>query len=312
MSDIAILGDLITTAVRAFSDNSPRTAQSNAGLIGMSDLGFCRQKALLMMRGIAQSDPNNTAAAQIGTAIHDYYRRAIEQMFPEWIVDSQRVVAKFPGGYEVPGTPDIIATDYNAIVDIKSMDGFTFIKRLGPSQSNRYQRHGYALAAIQMGLLDPSKPVWVANYYVDRSARESEPYFVWEEFDPTLTDEINDWIDDVVYANKTGEDASRDVASSVCVRFCPFFTVCRGGLEVFDGNELITDETQVDAARVVYEGRQGIKELEQQVDAGRDVLVGVNGITDEYQVRWVSVGAKGTMRLDVIPLDTDTRVPADD
>lgn len=297
---IDLLGEIIAAGIKAYGEGSDRSVQSAEGRIGPSDLGFCRQKAALMIRGIPQSDSDNYIfAAGIGTAIHEYYSKALRDFFPEWTLDSKRITATFPSGYEVSGTPDIIATDYNAIVDIKSVDGYEKVSKYGPSMTHRYQRHTYALAAIQEGLLDPTKPVWVANYYVDRSAREGGPYFSFEEFDPTLTDEIDEWIGDVVYAVKTGEDASRDVVSVICSRICSHFTACRGGLEVHEGNELITDEDRLHAVEMVVESKVLKKKAEKMYDEARVTLIGTNGVTDTHQVRWVSVGAKGTMRLDV-------------
>ena len=300
--DIEELGELIAVSMKAYGERDARSVQSADGIIGMSDLGFCRQKALLMMRGIPQSDPDNISAAQVGTALHDYYRKAMEEMFPEWIADKKKLVCKFPSGYEVPGTPDLISPDYNAIVDWKSTDGFQRIKTYGVSTSQRYQRFGYARAAVQAGLLDPSRPIWVANYFIDRSAREKGPYFTFEEYDDTLAFEIDEWIGDVVYAQKQGEDASRDLPSAVCAQICSHFTVCRGGLEVHDGQELIRDEATVQSVGLVVDGRRMQKIGKAMDEEGRAALVGINGITDTHQIRWVEVGSKGTMRLDIIEI----------
>lgn len=298
-TDIEMLGELIAVSMAAYGQNSARSQQSSQGKIGMSDLGFCRQKALLMLKGVPQSDPDNVFAAQIGTAIHDYYQTALRQMFPDWIIEKEQLTCRFPGGYEVPGTPDWIVPEYNAIVDLKTVDGTQKIRRYGVSQSQRYQRHGYALAAMQAGLLDKDRPVWVANYFVDRSAREKSPYFTFEEYDPTLTDEINEWISDVVYAARQGEDASRDIPSAVCAQICSHYTACRGGLEVHDGNEIIDDAETIAFVNLVVEGKALKKEGDLKYEEGRANLVGINGVTPTHQIRWVEVGSKGTMRLDV-------------
>jgi len=300
--DIEELGELIAVSMKAYGEKDARSVQSADGIIGMSDLGFCRQKALLMLRGIPQSDPDNITAAQIGTAIHDYYRKAMEEMFPEWVADKKKLVCTFPSGYEVPGTPDLIAPNYNAIVDWKSTDGFQKIKRYGVSTSQRYQRFGYARAAVQAGLLDPTRPIWVANYFVDRSAREKAPYFTFEQYDESLALEIDEWISDVTYAAKQGEDASRDIPSPVCAMICSHFTVCRGGLEVHEGQSLIDNPEHVAYIDMVVQGKDYKKIGDLMYEEGRANLVGIEGITDTYQVRWVEVGSNGTMRLDVIPL----------
>lgn len=289
MSDIDILGPLVAAAIKAYSDGSSRSLQSAAGIIGPSDLGFCRQKATLMTRGVEQSDSKPTAAAQIGTAIHTYAGEALRAMFPHWIVDDHKVTATFPSGAQVSGTPDIIAPDYNALIDIKTVDGFAWVKREGTSLNHRYQRHTYALGAIQEGLLDDSKPLFVGNLYIDRSGKEPEPLLLIEPFDPSLTDEIDSWIGDVIYAAKHGEDASRDIPSPVCEKICEYFTVCRGGLEVHEGGEFIEDPDLKAAIRMYVEGRDMEKEGSKLKREASTRLAGVNGSDGEWQVRWVSV-----------------------
>lgn len=300
--DIRELGELLAVSIKAYGEQDARSIQSADGIIGMSDLGFCRQKALLMMRGIPQSDSSNIYAAQMGTAIHAYYRKAMEEMFPEWIADAQRLVCTFPSGVQVPGTPDLVVPDYNAIVDWKSTDGFQRLRTYGVSTSNRYQRFGYARAAIQAGLLDPSKPVWVCNYFIDRSAREKDSLFLFEEYDDSLANEIDEWISDVTYANVQGEDASRDIPSPVCAKICEFFTVCRGGLEVHEGQEVLDDEETIQYVEMANTGKEMKQIGDAMYEEARANLVGVNGITPTHQVRWVEVGSKGSMRLDIIPL----------
>lgn len=293
------LGALIEASIKAYGEDSPRSRQSNEGVIGMSDLGFCRQKALLMLKGVPKSDPDNISAAQIGTAIHAYYAEALRSMFPEWVVEAEKLTATFPGGYQVSGTPDLIVPPYNALVDLKTTDGLQKVRRYPTSNSHRYQRFGYALAAIQKGLLDGNKPVWVANYYVDRSAREGGPYFSFERYDPMLGDEISEWIGDVVYAAKHGEDASRDISSAVCKSICSHYSVCRGGLEVHDGNEIIEDEETIALVDMAVTGKAMEKEGARMYDEARLGLQGINGVTPTHQIRWVEVGSKGSMRLDI-------------
>jgi hypothetical protein len=59
-----------------------------------------------------------------------------------------------------------------------------------------------------------SKPVWVGNIYFDRSGKEPKPMVFIEEMDPMLTDEIDSWVQDVIYAVKNNEDASRDIPAA--------------------------------------------------------------------------------------------------
>jgi hypothetical protein len=289
MNNIELLGTTLGADIRAYGMSSPRTLQSKEGILGPSDLGFCRNKAALTTRGVADSDEKSIAAAQIGTAIHAYVAEAFRAAHPDWIVDDRKVTATFPSGAAIAGTPDAIATDWNAIVDVKTVDGFAWVKREGTSLNHKMQRYTYATGAIQEGLLDGSKPVYVCNLYIDRSGKEAEPYFTFEEYDPTFIHEIDSWIQDVIYAVKTGEDASRDIPAPVCEQICEKFTVCRGGLETHEGGEFITDPGLVHALDMYIEGRDLAKQGEQMKREASTLLYGVNGTDGRWQIRWTDV-----------------------
>jgi hypothetical protein len=292
--------DVIAAVIKAYGENSPRSLQSAAGILGASDIGFCRQKAVLMTRGVPQSDSSDISAAQMGIAIHDYLGEALAWGFPTWIVDRPslrigKVTARFPSGYEVSGTPDALDPDNNRVIDVKTKDGLEVVKRMGPSMSHRYQRHIYGMGAIDAGYLDPDWPMIVANLYIDRAGND-EPLLLEEEFDPTLTDEIDQWIGDVTYAVKTGEDASRDVPAPVCERICEFFTVCRGGaLPDSVGGMPIEDDELLEAVLMYVQGRDMAKEGERLKKQANSLLRDINGIANvdgnRFQVRWTHVNS---------------------
>lgn len=296
MADIDVLHELLPAVIKAYGEGSDRTIQSEAGIIGPSDLGFCRQKAALMTKGVPQSDSRSIAAAQIGTAIHEYVAKALREFFPDWIVDDKRVTATFPSGVKVSGTPDIIAPDYNAIIDVKTVDGFEYVRRSGTSGNHRYQRHTYALGAIQEGWLDDTRTVYVGNLYIDRSGKEAVPLLLLEEYDPSLTDEIDAWIDDVLYAVKNDEDASQDIAAPVCEKICAYYSVCRGGmLPVEEGQDVITDEGLLTALEMYIEGRELEKRAKSMKSEGQAMLADITGVgkvgDKTYQIRWTNVNS---------------------
>lgn len=305
----------INAAIVAHMDNSARSMQADQGRLGPSDIGFCRQKAALMTKGIPATDSTPKWAAGVGTALHNYIETAIKEMFPDWLlgsIDSVRVTATLPSGAEISGHPDIVIPSENTVLDIKTVDGFAWVKREGTSQQHKYQRHLYALGLIQAAILDESKPVYVGNIYFDRSGKQHEPIAFVEEIDWTLTAEIDSWIGDVIYAIKNGEDASRDIPAAVCERICSHFTACRGALEIHDGAEPITDPTLISAVQMYVEGRDLEKTGKQMRDEASVRLAGVNGATTTHQVRWVEVqpsrveafDKQGYTRLDVRKLRT--------
>jgi len=300
----------VAFALQNYMDNQPRSIQSAEGRIGPSDIGFCRNKAALMTKGVAPTDSNPKWAAFVGTAVHKDVEAALKDVHGNWLmgsIDKIRVTAHLPSGAEISGHPDVVVPEWNAVLDIKTVDGFAWVKREGTSLQHKYQRHLYAMGLIQAGILDESKTVYVGNIYLDRSGKEAEPFVTYEEMDHTLTNQIDSWINDVIYAVKNNEDASRDIPAAVCERICNYFTVCRGGLETSDQGQLIEDLELVTAVNMYVEAREAAKEADKLKKAAQDKLTGINGSTGEYQVRWVEIAPsvvnsfekQGFMRMDV-------------
>lgn len=289
MSTIDQIERVLSDAIRDFGMNAARTIQSKEGRIGPSDVGFCRQKAALMTRGVEQTDEKPINAAQIGTAIHAYVAEAFTWANPDNWLTEQPVTALLPNGVEISGTADLILTDWNALIDVKTVDGFSWVKREGTSQNHKFQRHLYAMGAMRAGLLDEEKPLYVGNLYIDRSGNEKQPLLTLEEFDYTLTDEITSWLDDVIYAVKQGEDASRDIPAPVCEKICEWYTVCRGNLPTDDGGEVIEDDERRAAIKMFDEGRELEKAGAQMKREASTRLVDTNGVAiidgDRWQVR---------------------------
>lgn len=283
---------LIMGALADQESATPRTKQSRDGILGPSDIGFCRQKATLVSKQVQPTDNPPKWSAAVGTALHTYIEAAIQNNLG-WLVgsiDHIRTTATLPSGVQISGHPDIVVLESNAVLDIKTVNGFEWTRRNGPSQSHKYQRHLYALGLIQGGILDGDKPVIVGNIYFDRSGKDPEPLVFAEEMDPSLTTEIDQWVEDVIYAVKNDQDASRDVAAAVCEQICEFFTVCRGALEVNEGQEIIKDDYLLSAIDMYLDGRAMENQGKQMKKEASERLSNVNGITPSHQVRWVHVG----------------------
>lgn len=314
MSDIkdTVLGKIVAALVEnEYSDS--RSAQARAGILGPSDIGFCRQKAVLVTRQVKPTNDTSKWAANVGTALHNYIEAALKTTYPDWLmgsVDDITVTASLPSGVEISGHPDIIAPDLNAILDIKTVDGFEWVKRNGTSDAHKYQRHLYALGALQDGLLDSTRTVYVGNIYFDRSGKERFPYVTVEEFNHDLSTEIDSWVSDVTYAVTYGGDASRDIAPSVCSQICEFYTACRGNLPVHEGQEFTDDQTLKAAIRMAVEAQKLEKQAKAMKSEAKSVLKGFNGTDGEYQVRWTEIAPTfiegfqraGSVRMDVVPI----------
>lgn len=290
----------IMAALNLFEDESPRSKQARNGILGPSDIGFCRQKAVLVTRRVEPTDKVSRWSAAVGTAIHNYLEAGLKEAHPDWLmgsIDKVRTTALLPSGASISGHPDIVIPSKNLVLDIKTVNGFEWTKRNGPSTAHKYQRHLYALGLIQDGTLNVEEPVSVGNIYFDRSGKETEPLIFMEEFDDDLTAEVDTWVQDVIYAVTNGEDSARDVPAAVCEQICEFFTVCRGGLETYDEQEVIADPELLKAIELYVDGRDMEKQGKQMKSEANERLSGVNGASKDYQVRWVQVGSSD--RLDV-------------
>lgn len=284
--------ELVATALSEYDFGSSRTKQSRDGILGPSDIGFCRQKAALVTRKVQATDTPPKWAAMVGTALHTYIEAAIKQRHPDWLcgsIDKLRVSATLPSGAVISGTPDVVVPSSNAVLDIKTVDGYEWISRNGTSDAHKYQRHLYAMGLAQAGILTFDEPLLVGNMYFDRSGKQWPMIVMTEELDDSMTTEIDSWVGDVIYAVTNNEDASRDVAAPVCERICEFFTVCRGGLAVNDGQEFIRDRHLLSAIDLYLEGDELAKQGERMKKQAKSELIGVNGTTGDVQVRWVHV-----------------------
>lgn len=311
-----IISTLIKVGMRSAQENDPRSLQSAAGQLGPSDIGFCKQKAALMTKGVKATDSKPMWAAAVGTAVHNWSGAALKKIYPDWIIPmpedngKYRVTATLPRtGAQITGTFDTIIPDMNAVLDTKTVDGFMQIIRYGTSLNHKMQRHLYALGAIDAGLVDPDRPILVGNVYLDRSGKNPDPYVLVEQFDPAFTDEIDAWVEDVIYAVTHGEDAEREIAPAVCERICEFYSVCRGGLPSAD-SEPITDTNLVQAIDMYVEGRKVEKQGAEMKKEAAAILDGINGSDGRFQVRWVETPASevpgytrsASRRIDVRPV----------
>ena len=157
---------LVDIAVRSGVENEPRTQQSRAGLIGPSDIGFCRYMAALTVKEVQPTDSTDPWAATIGVAIHNHIERFLEQAYGDtWLIEKQKVTATLPRtGAQITGTPDLIIPEYNLVLDAKTVDGLRKVQHYGPSQSHQYQRH---LLKIQNApFLKCLMPHLVSYYYI--------------------------------------------------------------------------------------------------------------------------------------------------
>lgn len=281
-------------SIQHAADNTDRARQAADFVLGVSNLGHCRQHATLAVRQTPPSDKRDKTAAFIGRVLGDAIEAQMKIDHPDWLFQQLGTV-KFPSGGELDGHTDIVipwtahTEEYpQGVLDLKSKDKLEIVRRYGMTTQQKYQLISYASAMIAEGTLNPDEPIWLADVYYDRSGSTSECYSIGFWYDPEMIHEIDSWVGDVIYAAAHGEDASRDMPREFCWKYCEYATICRGPDTDVEG--LITDP-EIKAAVDMY--REGLdlvaagEKLKKEAKAA--IPAGLSGSTGENNIRWIHV-----------------------
>lgn len=285
---------LVEHSVYTADKARPRAQAKASGLIGPSSIGFCREHALFTLQETEPSDPENEHkwAAIEGTVLGDAIEKAVRLDHPEWRFPNLEGLS-FPvqlhNGASLNCNPDIIATDWNAVIDIKTKNGLGEPGKDPWPQGYDYQTWLYVKGAVQNGLLDGTRPLWQILWYIDRA--DDRDFWVLptvKEWTPLNEDPICEWIDDVIYAARHNERASQDIPAPVCAMICEHFGNCRGTLPA-EEMRLITEPYYLEAIEWYEEARQAAQDAEALRKAARLRLLGQTGTTGTYQVRTTEI-----------------------
>ena len=327
---------MVYAAIQNASNNTDRSAQQQDYRMGMSNLGHCRQYAALMTKQVAFSDVTDKTAAFIGTVLGKAIEDQLKTEHPDWLFQSE-VTYKLLSGGEVPGHPDIVipaksgatveefrasieaATDADGNVDmgkikfpqgvwdLKSKDQLDSIRQYGQTQQQKFQLTGYTSGLIDAGVLDGDQPIWIMDVYFDRSGSVHEAYAVGHWYDPDVNTDIDNWVQDVLYAVIHQEDAARDMPRDWCWSWCEYATVCRGDDTDVEG---LVDDPEFLAAVAMNRHASALeKEAKRLKSSAQKVLKGRSGSTGTHVVRWIDIdGAvvsyerKPYQKLDIRPV----------
>lgn len=308
------------SAIQNATNNTARSRQQQEFKLGVSNLGHCRQYAKLMTENVPFSDEVDKTASFFGTVAGDAIEAQLKIDHPDWIIQ-RRVEVTFPNGTMVPGTADVVipaevgvsyeeflatGKPMQGVWDGKSKAELETIKKYGPDQQQIFQIHSYTKALIDEGILDPTEPIVIMDVFFDRSGRDVIPYGVAHLYHEDVIDQINEWINDVLYAVTNGEDASRDKPRDFCWKYCEYATACRGNDT--DTQGLIGDPEQVQLInqyKAASEEETTAKKKKEKLKA----LITAEGSTGEWNVRriWMNEGEvhytrPGYYKLDIRPI----------
>lgn len=265
-----------------------RSKQSDAGIVGVSDIYSSREKVRHLLLGHAPTDVPEKWSAIVGTYIHEGALAARKAMRPDLLHEVELTIT-LPNGVKIPGHADEIDPDEPSVTDLKTKDGLELIRRVGADEQQRAQRHLYYYGALQAGLVHSDKGI-VRNVFIDRSGKDATPHVEQEPFDMNVVYAAQEWLSDPLYAAEHGEDSLCDWPREFCRRYNPFHSLCKahsdpGGEDYLTGHravvlaEMVAAKKRLDEAKAVYE-------------QARDELLGVTGNSDSHWVRSTVVNAK--------------------
>lgn len=283
-----VLAKDIYAALMDHSRRSHRSQQAAEFRFGISDIGYCQERSRRMLD---QQVPEDTdlLAAFIGTAIGDLAESALQaQLWPNAIKQAE-VKLRLAGetrSYELPGHPDLILPEWG-VWDAKTDYGLSTVEREGPSFSQRFQRHAYALAAWEEGYFPGLEldEVMVGNFWIDRGGVDKRVAVHTEPFDADVIQEGIEWLDSVVYAYLQGEEARKEPPREVCRATCGFFKVCRQWDSDVSG--LITDPVALGSVQMYAEGHALEKQGTRMKDEAKEHLRDISGSTGTHSLRWI-------------------------
>lgn len=286
LSPEEIARDVLET-VSAHTMGSARSQQSAEQLIGISEVGACRNYLRHMVIQTPYDEPEDVDPkwpAFVGSAVGERAEEAYAARDDLLVRNEVPLTATLPSGLAISGSSDTIR-DRKNLIDWKTADGLATVRRGGSSFQRKAQLNTYLLAAIQQDIVDEDACGHLV--YLDRSGREAEPVVHSSPYDPEITAQVDERLGDVIYAVQHGEEASRDEPYEWCKIACPFFSKCRG--QELHESGVIEDEEAIQAVKNYRAGLEMEKEGKRLKDESKQRLVGVSGAADGFMVSWTTI-----------------------
>ena len=222
----------MAAALAAWDNGRARTQQSKARILGMSDLGGCREYIRATIAGEPRViDDRLNLPAIIGTVGGDAIEAAAKTAIPG-STSQATITVTLPSGRTVTGHSDFIR-DRKNLVDLKSKDGVLDLQYEARSLENVIQVAGYHVGGVQQGLLDEDSIATLVFW--DRAGNDKQ-FFGWSM---TLAQSrawlelADERLDEVAQALATGETPARwlqDKPESWCFHTkCEFYANCWAG-----------------------------------------------------------------------------------
>lgn len=256
---------LIYDGLLTFDNNRARSRTKDARMLGMSDLGGCRE----YMRATIAGDPKEPErelkwAAFVGTALGDYVEMAMGGV--AGVKTQHWISVTLPtSGIVVSGNSDVIH-GRNRLIDLKSKDGLDSVIDEGPSYQQWVQVSGYLVGLVQAGEMDAVGST-ATLLFLDRSGGQGRPLAFTITYRQAMSylEDADERLEDVAKALATDRSQGelRDQPESWCFYVgCPFYSACWG--EEYQGQGVI-DAPQHIAAMQQYDRGRALKKKADQM-----------------------------------------------
>lgn len=276
---------LMMSAIEDAQVNAPRTLQSTARTLGLSEIGGCREYLRATIAGLPKDPEKLKWAAFVGTAVGDYVEEVLKDQTGATTQETV-TVRLLDGKISGTGHLDVRWSSTDDLVDLKTKAELDTVRREGPPFKHQAQLACYFKALVDASTM--TRDGFAHLVYLDRSGRDDEPYvwtINWERAELIIL-ALEERLMDVANALARGDDhAPRDEPESYCYAIgCPFYSRCWDG---YTPTGLIDHPEEIRKLEEFDEARAQVKAWTNTRDTKRLELAGVDGVTaDGWISRW--------------------------
>ena len=273
--------------IKTITANARGSARSLQEEVGPSEIGGCRRKVYMKIKGYTPTNPNTIRLPAImGTAIHTHIYEAFSKQDPLGVRFLLEEEFEAEG---IKGHVDMYDKDNCEVVDWKTVKKSNM--SYFPSRQQRWQVQLYGWLISKNG----HEVKNVTLVAIPRDGDERDIAYHTEPYNEEIALEALEWLQDI--RNRTEEPApEKDVF--FCKFYCGFYDSSGmlgcAGRPKSEAEGAVIDDTEISSAAKDYlNAVNKIGELEKVKEAVKAKLEGVHGKTiDGITIAWSSVAGR--------------------
>jgi len=277
------IDEMLMKALTTYDNNRERSQQTQ---IGVSQIGGCRKQVWFQIQKTSKTNETLKLPALMGTAIHKMIEEAlVKDNAANWGDYWLEEEVEYDG---LKGHIDLYIPSVGAVIDWKT----TKMKNLSyfPNTQQRTQVQLYAYLLTKNG----HEPKTVTLVGIPRDGDERNIKIHTEEYNEAIALEGLAWLREIQNMEKA-PDPER-YAAQFCKFYCSYYGENCGGKGKEKAEITITDNQTVSAIEKYLVISEDIKHLEEEKDAIKALLEGINGVTPNgNQVQWSEVAGRSSI-----------------